>query len=106
GADNTKGDRTHLIALGGKVKLAKLAIDGNDILISGPEVEVEVKQEITVNVIKLDSQLSDAALLDEMKIVEERYAQVGLKVNLTLTPGDVSGVSGVDLSDGVFIIGS
>jgi hypothetical protein len=102
-ADDTKGDRTHRVALGGKVKIAELAIDGTVFNLSGPEAEVKVKKEITANVVKLDSQLSDSELQEDMRIVQERFAQVGLKVRLTLTTQDISQVPGLDLDDGLFI---
>ncbi|WP_269537055.1 chitobiase/beta-hexosaminidase C-terminal domain-containing protein [Cerasicoccus fimbriatus] len=101
--DETKGDRTHLIALGGDVIISKVIVDD---LEAETEVkaDVDAKHSITVNVVGLTSQLNMTNLLEDLQVAKERYAQVGISVNFNVTTADITTAPGVDASNGIDIL--
>jgi hypothetical protein len=105
-ADDTKNDRTHKIALGGKVKV-QYPETGTVICEKEANVPPSLKT-VDVNIIILrDKPLADggtpviavSAVNTDWKLVRERYAQVGVTVNWS-GPTIADPPSGVDLTDG------
>lgn len=88
-ADDTLNDRSRPVALGGKVKIQLLGWAVNGV---APEVVVEVPKEKTLTihaVVMNDSPLlanGQAAAIqsvkDDIRRINERYAQIGLRVQL------------------------
>jgi hypothetical protein len=101
--DDTKNDRTHKIALGGKVKV-KYPEPGT--VFCEKEAGVPPSQKtVSVNIIILRTAIGGAPVIpvdtvsNFWKIVKERYAQVGVDIQWT-EPTVLDPPAGVDLGDG------
>jgi hypothetical protein len=105
--DDTKNDRTHKIALGGKVKV-QYPETGTVICEKEANVPPSLKTVDVVLVILRDKAqslggtpvISVAAVSNDWRLVRERYAQVGVTVNWS-GPTVHDPPAGVDLSDGL-----
>jgi len=102
GEDDEDEDRTHLIQLGGKLKVSEIEINGSGIPVA-LEYAVSEKKQVYINVVILKYSdgtpvISEDEVNLHIKIAKERYAQVGtgLKFNVILRDSP----EGVDLSDG------
>lgn len=107
-ADDIKNDRTHKIALGGKVKVQ---YPNTGTVVGEKEASVPPSlKAVDVNVIILRDKpaasngvpvVTTTHVSNMWNIVKERYAQVGIAVNYTVSIQDPP--SGVDLTDGLLV---
>lgn len=104
-ADNTKNDRTHIVALGGTVKINKYIVDGVEKNLN-VKLPVKVRRKIDVKVINLKK--PDGTLLvpaqkitADIKAMKECLAQIGIQANVVTVQKDIP--AGVDMSNGLQI---
>ena len=110
-ADDAKNDRTHKIQLGGKFQVKSIKISGTDHQ-ADIKTLVQVKKTFDINIVILRDKLQSAGgvplistndVQSFWKIANERYSQVGVKVNIqSLEIKDPP--TGVDLTDGSLTI--
>lgn len=107
-ADDTKNDRTHKVALGGKVKAlysCTAAVDCEKEAVVPPSLKTV---EVSVVVLRDKPAVSNGVpvvttthVSNMWNIVRERYAQVGVTIVYNVTIEDPP--SGVDLTDGLLV---
>jgi len=105
GDDDQVDDRTHIVDLGGNVKISKIIINSeeSDCDLTLP---VRVKKILEISAIVLrdgegNPVIGKYSVLEDFRIARERYAQIGVDIRLK---GDVQFVDqpdGVDISDGI-----
>lgn len=104
-ADDATGDRTHKVQLGGNLKIEaiKIGTGGWQIMDAKTPVPALKKLKCDVVVLKVGGAVvrPNAEVEAAMKMVQERYAQVGVKVEYAIVERDPP--AGVDLTDGVTV---
>jgi hypothetical protein len=101
GEDDKKNDRTHKVQLGGNVVIKSITI--NDVkheLNYKIPVKAQKQLDIDFHRMKIDEMYTVAQIESAIKVVKERYAQVGLKINATLHEKDWPDIS--DEAEGRF----
>jgi hypothetical protein len=85
GVDDQEGDRTHKVQLGGKLVIKSITINGEDHDLN-MKIPVAVRKVLPVDFIRMNVPgVRPLAEIEQLvKIVNERYAQVGLRVNATI----------------------
>ncbi len=103
-ADNSKNDRTFKVQLGGNFQIKSIKLWGNEYQ-ENLKVPVPVQKTVNIGVVILrltaggTPVISQADVERDLKIAQERYAQVGIKLTWSISFADPP--SGVDLSDGL-----
>jgi hypothetical protein len=106
-ADDAKNDRTHKIQLGGKLQVKSLKLGGTEHSVD-VRTPVPVEKTVTFGVVILRNKaqasggtpvLPQADVETDLKIAQERYAQMGIKLAWSISIADPP--PGVDLSDGL-----
>jgi hypothetical protein len=107
GADDDKNDRTHKIQLGGSVKINTVQIDGVDYLID-LKTPVKVKRVVAVTALVFpDSNITKPQVMAEFAVANERFAQIGIKLNVTVLQASYpAGITNSKISIGKYIFGS
>jgi hypothetical protein len=85
GADDQDGDRTHKVQLGGNLVIKSITINGTEHPVD-MKVPVPVRKVLPVDFIRMNvAGVRPIAEIEEaVRIVNERYAQVGLRVDATI----------------------
>ena len=105
-ADDAKNDRTHKIQLSGKFKITNVTADGSDHAFE-LKTPVPVEKKVTLNIIIMNLTVGGAPVIqqtdveNDLKIAQERYAQVGIKLKWSTNIKDSP--AGVDLTDGLLV---
>jgi hypothetical protein len=100
GQDEQVGDRTHRIQLGGDVEIGEIKIGAMSYPL-GMKVPVKVRKRIEGKIIMVGSASMDGSHVTEFKkIAKERYAQIGVDFDLTITSMDVP--DGIDETNVLF----
>lgn len=104
-ADDATGDRTHKVQLGGNFKVDEIKIGTEAWLAVNATTPVPVVKKINCDVFVLKIGTTpvrtNAQVQAEMKIVKERFAQVGVKFDYTIYERDQP--AGVNLSNGLSV---
>ncbi len=84
GADDVNNDRTHLVQLGGIVKLSNLTLNGDNYLIDFSK-EIKLNKKVLVNFVVLDDGIVNVqeikdTITRDILTANERFAQVGIKI--------------------------
>ena len=85
--DEFKGDRSHKAALGGLVRIASIKLNGTEHDLN-LDLPVTARKQVTVKIwrIKKHNQnlpyVAEAIVNEHIKVLKERYAQIGLEVNV------------------------
>lgn len=104
-ADDAAGDRTHKIQLGGNFKIVEIKIGSGAWQTVGGKTPVPVEKTTSLSVVILRQTvggspvISQTAVENDLKIAQERYAQVGIKLAWTINTDDPP--NGVVLADGL-----
>ncbi len=100
-ADDAKNDRTHKIQLDGKVKISAIKIGTTAEQVMDMKVPVKVKKTVKVKLVNCvhglfinDPCWSAGEVATAKKAMKERYAQAGIKLEITDVAGPDIGVSG------------
>ncbi len=102
-ADDVKDDRSHIVALGAKVKTEYTLAGGNTV---GKTAKVPVAKTVKMNVNILRAVaggapvVQAAAVQSSVKSANERYAQAGIRFDATIN-APVDPPAGVDLTNGL-----
>jgi Metallo-peptidase family M12B Reprolysin-like len=108
-ADDATGDRTHKIQLGGNLKIEEIKIGTGAWQTLGTKVPAPVEKTVDVTTVILRDKpqaaggvelISPTVVTSFWKIANERYAQCGVRLNVTHA-GVNDPPTGVDLSNGL-----
>jgi len=100
GSDDQLNDRTHIVELGGELKITSIIINGHE-QAHDLALPVPVKKVLEVSCVILEgTSMSEGDVDDFTRIAKERYAQIGVDVVLKSTVTEPV-PAGVDLSDGI-----
>ena len=108
--DDHKNDRTHIVALGGKVKVTYVPTSGVQASLEAKVPDPSyLKQTVNIQILIVRDKptatggtapISKGDVETDWKLVRERFAQVGVKINYDIAPAPVDPPDGVDFTDG------
>jgi hypothetical protein len=104
-ADDATGDRTHKIQLGGNFKIEEIKIGTGAWQTMDAKTPVPVEKTTSFSVVLLRQTAGSAAVItqaaveSDLKLCQERYSTVGVKLSWTITTADPP--AGVNLSNGL-----
>jgi hypothetical protein len=107
-ADDAKNDRTHKVQLGGKFQVKSVKIAGTEHQ-TDIKTPVPLKKTVNFSVVILRQTVGGSpvvaqpAVESDLRIAQERYAQVGIKLTWSISIADPP--AGVDLTDGLLVAG-
>lgn len=104
-ADNAPGDRTYKIQLGGNFTINAIKVGTGDWATLDVRKPVPVEKTASLSVVILRQTaggtpvIGQPAVEDDLKVCQERYATIGVKLSWSITTADPP--AGVDLSNGL-----
>ena len=102
--DEFKGDRSHKAALGGLVRIVSVKLNGKEDVVN-IDLPVKARKQVTVKIWRIKKQnqnlplVAEAIVNEHIKVLKERYAQIGLDVNV-VGPVVKEIPSSINLDDG------
>ena len=100
-ADDAKDDRSHIVALGGKVR-TEYALASGKVIENSVKVPALKTVKLNVNLFKVNGTavMTRQQIESDIALANERYAQIGLQIQATIHDA-VDAPNNVDLSNGL-----
>jgi len=106
--DGFRNDRTHKAFIGGLARVSKITVNNEETVIN-KQLDIKKKKKVTVTVWRIKNQTDNlpyvplAKVNQHIKVMKERFAQIGLEVNV-IGPNIKEIPNSVNLDDGYQIV--